>query len=96
MVIEMVCICGGDAIIFDDWFNIRCANCGFIIAPEGEFGVSYPDKFYLVCEYKGCNREAVTVLVVQDLVGCEYNRLLCKFHLKKILHDVDDVDYKGF
>jgi len=48
----MVCICGSDVIMFDDWFNIRCANCGFIIAPEGEYGVSYPDKFYLVSKDK--------------------------------------------
>ena len=48
------------------------------------------------CEYSGCKREAVTTLVVQDLVGCTYNRIICKFHLKKLLHDIPDVDYRGF
>ena len=48
------------------------------------------------CDYKGCNRDSATVCVVQDLVGCTFNRFLCKFHLKKVLHDVEDVDYEGF
>lgn len=36
------------------------------------------------CDYKGCNRESVTVCVVQDLDGDEHNKFLCTFHMNKI------------
>ena len=44
------------------------------------------EKKIFKCDYNGCNRESVTVCLVLDLDGDEFNKFLCNFHMKKIIN----------
>ena len=44
------------------------------------------------CDYKGCNRDSVTNAIICDMQGCEHIRNFCKFHAKKMLHDIPELD----